>query len=308
MLNIAFSKETLTFDDTAYVLPQELICQVKLCNKQTSSGPEMRLQNVFSFEVWNSLQRLGLYKLNWNFDDVLDICSGTGYLSYHLLKHSCPQSITLLDISFDEINQARLLIQKHIGKEIKSNYIVSDALDVGFVKEKFDLIMGNSFLHHFYNLPQAIQRISTLLKPGGVFISLHEPTPSALPLESGRIGLWLKYILKGQQVLEGQRYPGPKLIAEGGGADVWMICPEDLYTMLVNAGFSNIEFRKQRIIRSLVVSILNLHLNAGKINLTRNEETLLRIAIQFDDFLSKLLPRNWFGSFAVVAQKHDSIV
>lgn len=299
MLNLSFSSDALGFDDSTYVLPDELVSQVVQNNQQTTSGPELRLQDIYTFEISRTLKNLGYFDIEWQKKRVLDICCGTGFLSYHLLKQNTLGSLTLLDISLAEVVQAKELIT-HQQNSCPHHFLVSDALQMGLEPGQFDIVIGNSFLHHFHNLPDAIQSIRAWLKPGGIFITLHEPTPSAVPLESGRMNLWLRYILFGRQALEAHRYAGSEML---GAADVWMFDPKILQTMFRDAGFTNIRTQKQRILRSLIVGKMNLHLNATKPVLHKKEEGYIKFAIVADKILSYVLPSNWFGSFSLIAQR-----
>lgn len=281
-----------------YCISSELSSYISLMNKNTKSGREYRIQKVYGKEIWNSLNRLGLKEFDWNSKKILDICCGTGYLTYHLSNHVNPQNIYSFDISLSEVEQAKKLTSSQTNS---STYFVCDALNLGLINEYFDVIIGNSFLHHFYDVPFAIKKIGDFLKPNGIFILLHEPTLCAVPLEMGNLKLWIKCIMQGEKALDYLRYKGPDLVNDNGGSDVWIFDIDKIESLF--SDYSSVTITPQRIARSYVVSKFNLNLSESKKHLNLIERLLFENSIRADNFLSVFLPRQYFGSFCLLAKK-----
>lgn len=302
MLNPAFSKTISEQVKNDYILPKEVVNIVKQRNISFDTGPELKIQKIYGDELRLKLKSLGLDKIDWQNKDVLDVCSGTGFLSYHLLSRVKPKSLTLLDISKLEIREARNLLSGY-SEAIDLKFIVSDAAKTNFPDNSFDIIIGNSFLHHFYDLPAAIKEFKRILKPDGLFVSLHEPTIASLAMESRNPLILFRYFLYGDSYIDKfYRYKGEG-VAPNQGQDVWMFKEKELVELLNRIGFDNIKVIHWHFLRAKITAVFSLHLNEKKEKLSSVEISLLRTAIFFDSILSKILPSRVFSSVAVAAQK-----
>lgn len=301
MLNAAFSKK-LDLESKNYILPQEIISRLVISlNQSFDTGPELRLQKIYGDELWLKIKSLGMENFNWKDKDVLDIASGTGLLSYHLLSRVQPRSLTLIDISKTEIDEAKRILGK-FSVNLPLKFAVGDATKTDFADNSFDVIIGNSFLHHFYDLPAAIKEFKRILNPGGLFITLHEPTVASLALESRNPKNTILYILKGDDYINYFRYKKDG-VAPGQGGDVWMFKPSEIFNLLTTAGFVNIKLANWHCLRPKLVASLSMHLGGKKKKLNLFENFLLTSAVYVDSFLRKILSDNFFGSVAFVAQK-----
>lgn len=108
---------------------------------------------------------------------VIDVGCGTGLSSEFLLESDLNEqieSITLLDTSEKMLHYAG---QKAEGwkkaHHLKNGYI-SD------VKDKFDLVLVCSVLHHIPDLKDFLRNIDRILNPGGVFLHLQDPNEDFL--------------------------------------------------------------------------------------------------------------------------------
>ena len=120
--------------------------------------------------------------------DVLDFGCGPGYLTKYLIDRGAV-SVTGIDVSEGEIEQARERARED-GLQDRSNFLVADAHATGFADDSFDLIVGDSILHHL-DLHVALVELRRILRPGGRAVFLepmwHNPllrlgralTPSA---------------------------------------------------------------------------------------------------------------------------------
>jgi SAM-dependent methyltransferase len=288
-----------------YVLSEDLAETVTGLNTASDTFNEYRLQPVYGWENWIKIQSLGLSRYPWQDKKVLDVCCGTGFLSYHLLSRVTPRSLFLNDISGNELSRAKVLIGQIIYKrsiDCNINYFQADILSSNLRDESFDIIIGNSFLHHFYNIPKALKGFYHLLKPGGLFITLHEPTVAAIALESGNIRFLLKYLIKGEKYVEKRRFRGDG-IAPGGGADVWCFQKSDIIKLAKDAGFVKVIAKDWNLFRPLMVALFALHLNSQKRELESHEIMILKTSIMMDSILCRVLPSFLFGSFCLLAQK-----
>jgi ubiquinone/menaquinone biosynthesis C-methylase UbiE len=119
---------------------------------------------------------------------VLDYGCGPGYLTKHLINRGAV-FVTGIDVSDAEIEQARERAVKN-GIEDRSRFLVADAHATEFPDDSFDVIVGDSILHHL-ELRKALLEIRRILRPGGRAVFLeplwHNPllrlgralTPSA---------------------------------------------------------------------------------------------------------------------------------
>jgi ubiquinone/menaquinone biosynthesis C-methylase UbiE len=120
--------------------------------------------------------------------DVLDFGCGPGYLTKYLIDRGAI-SVTGIDVSEGEIEQARERARED-GLQDRCSFLVADAHATGFADDSFDLIVGDSILHHL-DLHVALVELRRILRPGGRAVFLepmwHNPllrlgralTPSA---------------------------------------------------------------------------------------------------------------------------------
>jgi SAM-dependent methyltransferase len=95
---------------------------------------------------------------------VLDYGCGPGYLTKYLFDHGALH-VTGIDVSEGEIEQARLRAARE-DFENRSRFLVADAHATGLSDDSFDLIVGESILHHL-DLRVALEEIRRILRPGG---------------------------------------------------------------------------------------------------------------------------------------------
>jgi 2-polyprenyl-3-methyl-5-hydroxy-6-metoxy-1,4-benzoquinol methylase len=101
-------------------------------------------------------------------DIVLDYGCATGTKAFELAGHA--KKIQGIDVSSKMIEAAK---RKAVGHKIKNvDFAHVTLFDERFEKESFDVILAFNILHALEDYRQAVQRISELLKPGGLFISI----------------------------------------------------------------------------------------------------------------------------------------
>ena len=95
---------------------------------------------------------------------VLDYGCGPGYLTSYLIEKGAV-SVTGIDVSEGEIEQARVKAQQE-GVESMTRFLVADAHATEFADDSFDLVVGDSILHHL-DLRVALVELRRILRPGG---------------------------------------------------------------------------------------------------------------------------------------------
>lgn len=300
MLNPAFPYPSGDEGLGNYILPRELSERTSQGNAALNTGPERRVQRVFTFEIWTKLKALRLSNLAWPKLRVLDVCCGTGFLSYHLLSKVLVEELMLLDTSEMELKEAETLLMKKFP-HVRISYRRWDLLKNKFPPSSFDLIIGNSFLHHLHDLPCAIGELYRLLRPGGMFATLHEPTPVAIAYESGSWDLICQLRRQGAAYVELLRKS--KAASDGSVIDVWLFEGERLATLFSAEGFEAIRVIPWNLLRPILVARSKLHLDALKPALSPWEQILFAIAILSDAGLRRCLPADAFGALSLAACK-----
>ena len=135
-------------------------------NRQTQDSEH--LERILSFINVNKDMR------------ILDLGTGSGYLSFPIAKNNPCCDVIGLDIvnSALEANRARA-----VAEGIKNLSFVSyDGIDFPFDANTFDLVVTRYALHHFPDIEHSIREVSRVLKSGGMlFIS--DPCPNECDTE-----------------------------------------------------------------------------------------------------------------------------
>lgn len=298
MLNPTFSKSENDSIATPYVINGQFAQNNVSGNEAFHTGPEYRLQKVYGDEIWLKLERAGLNPERFKGANVLEICGGSGFLTYHLLDRCSPESITVNDISPTELAAARSLIQRTYP-DIKVSWVLGDMheIELGL---KFDIIIGNSFLHHFHDVPKVLSRLSELLTEDGVFISLHEPTPMSTVVEGAKLFAYPLAVILPRWVnnIARARYKG-----SSSSTDLWMFEASVIKRVGLAQGFASARIIQWNLLRPIIVQSCNLHLNSEKPILTQAEISKLRWGIFLDSILNHILPTRFFGSISLILRK-----
>jgi 2-polyprenyl-3-methyl-5-hydroxy-6-metoxy-1,4-benzoquinol methylase len=221
-----------------------------------------------------------------------------------MLARAKPAHLTLLDISEKEIAEAeKLIASKYRDQALK--FLCTNALDSGCPPASFDVVIGNSFLHHFPDVGLALGGFARVVRPGGLFVSLHEPKAAAIALESRNPANWLSYVRHGTAFVDGLR-PEECFSPAGPGTDVWLFDEDELRSLLCEAGFESVRMEQWHFLRPLLVATAALHLGAKKPRLGLLGRGFLRSAIRADALLRDLLPSRFFASLAFSAQRRPS--
>lgn len=302
VLNPGFSPEADAAYGSRYAVPSSLSDAIVGANSEFAAGAEHRTQTVYGDELWYRLRELGLAGLPWPQYTVLDACCGSGFLSFHLLDRVRPRALTMLDVSPDEVREAERLVAPHVREGAKVAAVCGDLAHAPVGAQQFDVVLGNSFLHHFPSVPVVLSAIHKLVRPGGIFAGLHEPTPAALPWESGDPRHVVAYFLARGRYLRRIRHRGKAPVREGT-TDVWIFEPADLRRLLEAQGFTDVHVLPRYLLRPFVVALLRLHLNETKPRLAGWQERLLGVTVRLDAGLRRVLPAGAFGGVSFVARR-----
>jgi ubiquinone/menaquinone biosynthesis C-methylase UbiE len=299
MLNPTFSSKYVSRVKSNYVAPSDIAEKSIHGNTNFETGKELRLQDVYIDEIWIKLNNAGFTKEILEKSSILEICAGNGFLTYSILKKSNPVKLTVNDISEIEITENKKLINSNFNTERHINYIIGDIHNLN-IDDEFDIVIGNSFLHHFHDVPRALESINRLLKKGGFFISLHEPTPLSTVVESAKIialpiGILFPKLIND---IARKRYK-----YEPSETDLWMFEKNKLKNIFNNTGFSYSKYHYWGLFRPIIVQKFLLHLSKDKPKLSPKEIRLLKFSIFLDSIINKILPARFFGSMCIVAKK-----
>jgi len=175
------------------------------------------------------------------FGDGLEIGSGTGYFSLNLMQLGAIERLTATDISPGMLTRLAATAQ---GLGLEVDTARTEAEDLPFPDERFDIVFGHAVLHHIPDLEKAFDEFRRVLRPGGVIAFCGEPSRygdrlAALPK---RVGLlvapaWRRAVrAHPRAVPEAEQSEGHGLESE---VDVHAFAPADLRHLLRDAGFED---------------------------------------------------------------------
>jgi len=107
------------------------------------------------------------------FPDALEIGSGTGYFSLNLLQIGTIERLTATDISPGMLERLAATAGS-LGLEVET--VATEAEQLPFEDESFDLVFGHAVLHHIPDLERAFAEFKRVLRPGGAIAFCGEPS------------------------------------------------------------------------------------------------------------------------------------
>ncbi|MES2353806.1 MAG: class I SAM-dependent methyltransferase [Pseudomonadota bacterium] len=173
---------------------------------------------------------------------VVDLCCGTGYIARSLLAMQKVGSVIGIDLSGGQLNLLKRVVDKDAKMRGKLSVLQADTLRLPFADNCIDLIIGNSFLHHLPDVGVALTEIGRVIKPGGQFVVLHEPSLTATFFESFPWSLF-------------------KNIRIENYTDLWQFDPGDLRRLLEQAGFTEIKILKTGVFANTLFGAFSIVIN-----------------------------------------------
>jgi ubiquinone/menaquinone biosynthesis C-methylase UbiE len=175
-------------------------------------------------------------------EKALDVCAGSGTLCLNIQSKDIFKELIAIDINQFSIDR---LSEKASEKRINVKPFCSNIDKTIFENETFDVIMGNSFLHHLPNNLVFLKEMYRILKKGGSLILTGEPSISADFLESFLVKKIRKYILF------------QKSNIENDPSDLWVYSEDDIKILFNQAGFKNVKIYAWGITGTFFSSIFN---------------------------------------------------
>ncbi|HWC08557.1 MAG TPA: class I SAM-dependent methyltransferase [Solirubrobacterales bacterium] len=175
-----------------------------------------------------------------SFGDALEIGSGTGYFSLNLVQLGVIERLTATDISPGMLKRLTATAEA-LGVQGVTT-VATEAEELPFEDESFDLVFGHAVLHHIPDLGKAFAEFRRVLRPGGMIAFAGEPSRygdrlAALPKRTGMLvaPAWRRLIgAEHRAVAEAEQSHGHALESE---VDVHAFAPADLRRILATSGF-----------------------------------------------------------------------
>jgi demethylmenaquinone methyltransferase/2-methoxy-6-polyprenyl-1,4-benzoquinol methylase len=126
------------------------------------------LNHVLSMNVdrlwWNRTARTFASILNRPNAQVLDLCCGTGDMTFALHRHRKQESIEITGADF---SHAMLVRAREKSGDKKIRWVEADALQLPFGAGEFDLVTSAFGFRNLANYSRGLAEIYRVLKPGG---------------------------------------------------------------------------------------------------------------------------------------------
>jgi SAM-dependent methyltransferase len=187
------------------------------------------------------------------FERALEIGAGTGYFGLNLLQQGLFESLTASDISQGMLDR---LADTAAGLELTVETVRTDAEQLPFEDESFDLVFGHAVLHHLPDLDRAAAELLRVLRPGGRLAFCGEPSRygDALASVPKRSGLLLAPLWR-QLLGATARREEPADCSHGHAleseVDVHAFAPSDLRGIFRAAGFEGVKVQGEELVANL---------------------------------------------------------
>ncbi len=110
------------------------------------------------------------------YDTVVDVGCGTGFLGLGLAVAEQAQRLHLVDLSPGMLARAR---ENAASLGVEAAFIQATAADLPFADNSVDAVVTRGVLHHLHDVPAALREWRRIVRPGGPVLALSEPTPQA---------------------------------------------------------------------------------------------------------------------------------
>lgn len=108
-----------------------------------------------------------------HYERGLEIGAGTGYFGLNLVLAGAIESYAAVDISPGMLN---VLSKSAEALGIEAETACTEASELPFEDESFDIVFGHAVLHHLPHLDESFREFMRVLRPGGVVAFCGEPS------------------------------------------------------------------------------------------------------------------------------------
>ena len=187
-------------------------------------------------------------------ENALEIGAGTGYFSLNLMAGGTIGRLTATDIAPGMLAALQANAER-LGLDVKT--VRTDAEQLPFADESFDLVLGHAVLHHLPDLDRAAAELARVLRPGGSVVFCGEPSANG-----DRIAAWPKRAAVAAAPLWRRMVGAPKRADAAGTdpdyghvleweVDVHAFDPAGLRAPFAAAGFERIRVRGEELLANL---------------------------------------------------------
>ena len=185
------------------------------------------------------------------FGDALEIGAGTGYFSLNLLQLGVVGRATATDISPGMLATLSSSAAE-LGLDVAT--VLTEAEELPFADQSFDLVFGHAVLHHIPDLRRAFGEFERVLRPGGTVAFCGEPSRygdriAAVPKRAGLLAApaWRRLIgASAAAWVEGPPSDdGHELESE---VDVHAFSPIELRELARDSGFDGVRVRGEELV------------------------------------------------------------
>ena len=194
-----------------------------------------RIMSLNLMKLWNKALIKGTFKNNPK--TILDLCCGTGEISYSWLrKQNSPKKAILLDFSSEMLVQAKKRAPS--GHEIE--WIEADAQKIPLSNESIEAISVAYGIRNIKDASLCFKEAHRILKNGGTFgiLDLTEPKN---PILRSLHKFYLKYFIP---TIGGLLTFNPKAYRYLSNSIHQFMKPEDIRRQLLAAGFNKVEVKR----------------------------------------------------------------
>lgn len=220
-----------------------------------------------------------------HFARAIDVCCGTGYLAMELVRRNIVDKCIALDINARAIAQLEEKLSREPNPRIET--VHGNFLEVELA-EKVDLIIGNSFLHHFPDNKDFLIKCHSLLKEEGILFLCHEPTLANDFLENP-IAFALAKLGKRSRFAM---------------TDIWQYSEAGMTKLLKDSGFRKVEIEGYSFLSSLFNWLaLTVWGRALRRPMPPSAWQFFFRIMNIEKRILFWLPKDWFASFIVKAYR-----
>lgn len=218
---------------------------------------------------------------------VLDCACGVGRLGEAVAHRYDTRQVAFCDLSLDQLRLAR-------GRADAASRATVQLADVGrlpYAGGSFDLVIGNSFLHHLPDVPTALGEMYRALKPGGYVVVLHEPSVHA--------AFWESFPVSVYKSIERRTDPN-------NFTDLWWFSADRLGALFSEAGFSEVRISGRGLLAALFVNAYLLVMRKLRVRSKAFIAPAQRLRVLLDTFETALSGRRGLPtapSLLIVARK-----